>query len=304
MITTLNAGWTRGLLIAAAAALFVCSAPVSLHPQQKQSRQPESSRSAPRQAAPSAPRPASPAAGAPRTQRVQPGIPSRSYAPPPVQNPRPSESRPAQARPAYPGYAQPGQIRPGSGAQAPSNAQGKTPARPAYQPNAGAASRPVVPPAPAVRPALPGNSLAEPPGHLGSWLNQHSNLPVQTQQKLLQSDPSFKRLPSTDQQRVLNQLQQVDKLPDQERQRRLARAETLERMTPQERTQLNQSSRDLSALPADRQTLVKRAFRDLRAVPLDQRQTVLNSERYRGQFSPQERGILTNLLRAEPYQPE
>jgi hypothetical protein len=45
------------------------------------------------------------------------------------------------------------------------------------------------------------------------------------------------------------------------------------------------------------------AFRDLRSVPLDQRQTVLNSARYQGAFSPEERGILTDLLRVEPYEP-
>jgi len=56
-------------------------------------------------------------------------------------------------------------------------------------------------------------------------------------------------------------------------------------------------------LPPDRQALMRNAFRDLRAVPLDQRQTVLNSSRYQGVFTPDERGILGDVLRAEPYQP-
>jgi hypothetical protein len=30
---------------------------------------------------------------------------------------------------------------------------------------------------------------------------------------------------------------------------------------------------------------------------------VLNSGRYRGVFSPEERGILTDMLRVEPYEP-
>jgi hypothetical protein len=47
----------------------------------------------------------------------------------------------------------------------------------------------------------------------------------------------------------------------------------------------------------------KRAFQDLRSVPLDQRATLLNSTRYQDQFTPNERIILTNLLRAEPYEP-
>lgn len=66
---------------------------------------------------------------------------------------------------------------------------------------------------------------------------------------------------------------------------------------------VNISARRWATLPPDRQTLMKNAFRDLRAVPLDQRQMVLNSSRYQGVFNPEERGILTDVLRAEPYEP-
>ena len=92
-------------------------------------------------------------------------------------------------------------------------------------------------------------------------------------------------------------------MPDDQRDRRLARAEALEHMSPQDRMRLNMSGQRMAALPPDRQVLVKGAFRDLRAVPLDQRQMVLNSSRYQGVFSPEERGILSDFLRAEPYQP-
>ncbi|MGB9076131.1 MAG: hypothetical protein WCC26_04775, partial [Terracidiphilus sp.] len=56
-------------------------------------------------------------------------------------------------------------------------------------------------------------------------------------------------------------------------------------------------------LPGDRQAVMKGAFQDLRNVPPDQRQTVLNSARYQNAFSPEERGILSNMLSVEPYQP-
>ena len=49
--------------------------------------------------------------------------------------------------------------------------------------------------------------------------------------------------------------------------------------------------------------MVSRAFRDLGGVPVEQRQMVLNSSRYQGQFTPDERDILSNMLRAEPYLP-
>jgi hypothetical protein len=92
-------------------------------------------------------------------------------------------------------------------------------------------------------------------------------------------------------------------MPEAQRQRRLARSEMLERMSPQEQMQVREAGRGLLALPSDRQVMVKRAFQDLRSVPLDQRETVLNSARYQNTFSPGERGILSTLLRAEPYEP-
>ena len=95
----------------------------------------------------------------------------------------------------------------------------------------------------------------------------------------------------------------MNQMPEEQRQRRLARAEALEHMSPQDRMSLNLSGRRLAALPQDRKALVRRAFQDLSSVPLDQRQTVLDSNRYQGVFSPEERGILSDFLRVEPYQP-
>jgi hypothetical protein len=77
----------------------------------------------------------------------------------------------------------------------------------------------------------------------------------------------------------------------------------LEHMSPEERMQANLAGRRWASLPPDRQALMKNAFRDLRAVPLEQRQIVLNSSRYQGVFTPEERGILDDVLRAEPYEP-
>jgi hypothetical protein len=120
---------------------------------------------------------------------------------------------------------------------------------------------------------------------------------------VLRGDSSFRRLPAAEQQRVIQQLHEVDRLPEPEQQRRLGRTEMIERLSPQQRTQVDLSARRWATLPPDRQSMVKRAFQDLRRVPLDQRQTVLNSNRYQGVFSPEERGILSNFLRVEPYQP-
>ncbi len=101
----------------------------------------------------------------------------------------------------------------------------------------------------------------------------------------------------------MQQLRKVDRMPPAQRQRRLARNEMLERLSPEQQMQVNRSAMQLRQLPSNRAALVKQAFQELRSVPLDQRQTVLNSQRYQHMFSPEERGILTNLLRVEPYAP-
>jgi len=120
---------------------------------------------------------------------------------------------------------------------------------------------------------------------------------------MLRNDPSFSHLPPATQQRLVQQLHQLNQMPEAQRDRRLARSEMLEHMSPQEQMQVRQAGGRFMGLPPDRQAIVKRAFQDLRSVPLDQRSTVLNSARYQSQFSPEERNILSNLLRAEPYEP-
>ena len=120
---------------------------------------------------------------------------------------------------------------------------------------------------------------------------------------MLRGDPNFRRLPTADQQRVVQQLHQVNQMSEEQRQRRLARAEMIEHLPPQEQMRINLSARRWATLPAGRQAMMRRAFQDLRVVPLDQRPMVLNSARYQGVFTPEERGILSDLLRVEPYQP-
>ena len=50
-------------------------------------------------------------------------------------------------------------------------------------------------------------------------------------------------------------------------------------------------------LPPDRQRLGTTAVRDLRAMPPDQRDAVINSERFKGMFSDQEREMMRGATR-------
>lgn len=228
-------------------------------------------------------------APAPRSAQSRPSPPPRNQS---------NQNRNAQQRPASPPSNQMNQ------ANRPGPAYGQQPAvRPAY-PNA--APNSVYPSGPQGQPYRPQGGTAypgsAPPGHLGAWLNEHRNLPVQDQERMLRTDPNFTRLPPGEQQRLVQQLHQVNTMPEQQRDRRLARAENLEHLSPQERMQVNQSARRFTTLPPDRQAVMKNAFRDLRSVPPEQRGMVLNSARYQNQFSPDERGMLSDMLKVEPYE--
>ncbi|WP_263368688.1 DUF3106 domain-containing protein [Edaphobacter bradus] len=139
--------------------------------------------------------------------------------------------------------------------------------------------------------------------HLSQWMERHSNLPLAQQQKALENEPGFRDLPSATQQRMRDSLTQLNNMPPEQRRRMLARTEAMEHLTPQQRTQVRGALGQLGSLPVDRRRMVARAFRDLREMPVPQRQAILNSDRFRGQFSDQERGTISNLLAVEPYLP-
>ena len=139
--------------------------------------------------------------------------------------------------------------------------------------------------------------------HLGQWMDRHSNLPLADQQKALESEPGFKDLPPQTQQRLRDHLAQLNNMTPEQRRRAIEHTEVMEQLTPQQRQQVRGALAQFQGLPDDRRRLVSRAFRDLREMPPPQRQAILNSDRFRGQFSDQERNTISNLLAVEPYLP-
>ena len=139
--------------------------------------------------------------------------------------------------------------------------------------------------------------------HLGTWLQQHNSLTPEQQERALQSEPGFNRLPPELQQKLLNRLRQINRMPPNQRQRTVDRIEAMEHLSPQMRQQVRFSVQQFHALPDDRQRLVKKAFRDLRDYPPEQRSAIMRSGQFGQEFTPQERGILSNILRVEPYEP-
>src|ERR1700722_1458736 len=139
--------------------------------------------------------------------------------------------------------------------------------------------------------------------HLAQWMDRHSNLPLADQQRALENEPGFRDLPPQTQQRMRDRLTQLNNMTPEQRRRILDRTEAMERLTLPQRQQVRGAMQQLGGLPEDRRRLVARAFRDLREMPQPQRQAILDSDRFRGQFSDQERSTLSNLLAVEPYLP-
>jgi uncharacterized protein DUF3106 len=139
--------------------------------------------------------------------------------------------------------------------------------------------------------------------HLDQWMNRHSHLPPAQQQRALENEPGFRHLPPQTQQNLRNRLSQLDNMPPEQRRRLIERNEAIERLTPPERQQFRGAMQRLGMLPADRRRMVAHAFRDLREMPPAQRQAELNSDRFRSQFSPQERATLSQLLEVAPFLP-
>jgi hypothetical protein len=138
--------------------------------------------------------------------------------------------------------------------------------------------------------------------HLGEWLQKNQGLSSDEQVKKLQQEQGFNKLTPQQQQSATNRLRQLNQMPPDQRQRVLDRVENMERLSPQQQEQVRGSARQLGQMPPDRQQAVKDAIRNLRNVPPGLRQSELNSK-YGSQLSPEERGVVGNLLSVESYHP-
>jgi hypothetical protein len=139
--------------------------------------------------------------------------------------------------------------------------------------------------------------------HLAEWMNQHSNLTPDQQQRALENEPGFRELPQATQQRMHDRLSQLNAMTPAQRDHLLARNEAMEHLTPDQRSQVRGVMQQLGSLPPDQRRVVARSFRELRDLPPDQRIAAMNSDRYRSQLNDAQRNTLTNLIRIEPMLP-
>lgn len=185
-------------------------------------------------------------------------------------------------------------LRPAAAALLLAAATAMVAAQPAFIRRTGQAGRPAMS---APRPQKPNQE------HLKQWMDRHSNLPLAEQQRALESEPGFRDLPPQTQQAMRNRLTQLNNMTPEQRRRILEHTEAMEHLTQPQRQQLRGALEQYRGLPDDRRRLVARAFRDLREMPPAQRQAIMSQDRFRSQFSDQERGTLSGLLAVEPYLP-
>jgi hypothetical protein len=134
-------------------------------------------------------------------------------------------------------------------------------------------------------------------GHAGDWLRRYKDLPPAEQERALQNDPAFRRLPPGQQQQLRQRLQHFSSLPPQQQLRMLNRMETWEHLTPEQKDQARQIFGQIRELPPARQRAVTTAIHDLRGMPPEQREQVINSDRFKGMFSDQEREMMRGATR-------
>jgi hypothetical protein len=158
------------------------------------------------------------------------------------------------------------------------------------------------------RPSTPNQNHQQPPhsghGHAGDWLRRYKNVPPGEQERALQNDPAFRRLSPERQQLLRQRLQHFSSLSPEQQQRMLNRMETWEHLTPGQKQQARELFGRMQQLPPDRRRMVGTAIRDLSAMPAEQREQIINSNRFKGMFSPQERDIMRGAAKLPLATPE
>ena len=139
--------------------------------------------------------------------------------------------------------------------------------------------------------------------HLQQWMQSHSNLTLEQQQRALENEPGFRQLNPEVQQRMHQRLAQLNGMTPEQRQRAFSRTEAMERLAPEQRLEVRNALTSLGNLPKDRRLFVARQFRAMRDMPPAERQAFLNSPAMRAQFSDQERQTLNGLFQVAPYLP-
>ena len=136
--------------------------------------------------------------------------------------------------------------------------------------------------------------------HGGDWLRKMHNLPPDEQERALQNDPEFQRLAPEIQARLRERLRKFNNLSPEQRERMLNRWERFEHLAPEQQQRARRLHNRMRELPEARRRMMYRALHHLRDMPADQRERVLSSERFRNNFSDEERDLLRGMAEIAP----
>ena len=139
--------------------------------------------------------------------------------------------------------------------------------------------------------------------HLAEWMNQHSGMTLEQQERALEREPGFQELPGPTQQRMRGRLAQLNEMTPMQRQRIIEHTEAMERLTLPQRSQVRGAMQQLSSLPLDQRKAVSRSFREVRLLPPDQRMAAMYSARY-SWMNDEQRLTLTRLIQVAPMLPQ
>lgn len=156
------------------------------------------------------------------------------------------------------------------------------------------------------QPAVPkseGGKVRAEKHHLAEWMNQHSGMTLEQQERALEHEPGFQELPVPTQQRMRGRLAQLNEMTPIQRERILEHTEAMERLTLAQRSQVRGAMQQLSSLPLDQRRAVSRSFRELRQLPTDQRMAAMNGTRY-SWMNQAQRTTLARLIQVAPMLPQ
>lgn len=139
--------------------------------------------------------------------------------------------------------------------------------------------------------------------HLAEWFENHQHMTLKEQERALRRQPGFNRLSPAQRRGVLNRLRFLHSQPPAVRARIMARNEAFERLSPERKQEVRAAAQAFQHMPRYRKEQLGRAFHILRTLPPYERTAILDSARFRAQYSPRERHVLSNLLSIEPWQP-
>ena len=148
------------------------------------------------------------------------------------------------------------------------------------------------------------------PGHAGDWLRRYSNLPPGEQERALRSDPVFRAAKPCLRTCVIRQMpccngSGISRVCLRIRQQRmLKRMEIWEHFDSGAEGSGSSGSRRMEALPPERRGKVTAAMRQLIYLSPEQRLGMIDSDRFKGMFSPHERDIMRNAARLPLVPPE